>query len=95
MDCAISNQSRGPVFYWDGKDYQLAFVAAHLTASGTQRLEFCLYDDLSFFQLKPGKGWRRTIQNLMAQSWIGRYFTMRDFHRIVPVEGECALYRYP
>lgn len=85
---------RGPVVYCDATGYHLAYVAAHLTASGTQRMEFCLRDDLSFFALRPASGWRKVARDWLARSWIGRYFTVSDYHRIVPVSGDCTLYRY-
>lgn len=73
---------------------QLAFVAAHITAGGAQRVEFCLRDCTSFFRLRNPRGLRGYLTRLIAKSWIGRYFSISEFWRVVPVSGEGFFYRY-
>jgi hypothetical protein len=71
-----------------------AFVAVHLTESGTARIEFCVRAPISFFSLRPQTGWKKRIMDFLAASWIGRYFRVSEFHRVMAVEGTCTLYRH-
>ncbi|MBF0323937.1 MAG: hypothetical protein HQL42_02590 [Alphaproteobacteria bacterium] len=85
---------RGPVPYFDGERYQIAFVAAHVTQSGAQRVEFQIRDSISFFSLRPQSGWRGRIAGWLAASPVGRYFSVSEYHRQVTVPATCRFYRY-
>jgi hypothetical protein len=85
----------GPVLYQDGNCYYQAFVSAHLDPQGTRCAEFCLMDAISFFSLRhTGSFIVRFVRKLLATSWIGRYFMVVDYHRILPVQGQATIFRY-
>lgn len=85
----------GWVLYHDGSRYYVAYVAVHLTADGTKRIEFCVREPISFFQLRrPASRVATFLSRWLAASWLGRYLTVSEFHRVIPVDGECRLYRY-
>lgn len=86
---------RGIVIYFENGGFIPAFVSAHINSEGTQRIEFCLRDCLSFFLLRRPTGIRGKLMTLIANSWIGRYFMVSEFHRIVTVSGKCEFYLSP
>lgn len=85
----------GPVLFpLDGTYYQ-AFIAAHIDRTGTRRIEFSLMDAVSFFDLRrQGARGLCILRRLISRSWVGRYFRLLDYHRIIPVNGACTIYRY-
>ncbi|MBF0353758.1 MAG: hypothetical protein HQL43_00785 [Alphaproteobacteria bacterium] len=84
----------GPVIYGTDRHVDLAFVAIHLTAQGTQRIEFCLKRPMSYFSLRNQQGWRKRWQDFIASSWLGRMFPVHEYHKIIVVEGSCHLFSY-
>ncbi len=85
----------GIVLYEEGNVFVPAFVAAHVTAKGTARVEFCLRDSLSFFDLqRHERGSKRKIEQFLSRTVFGRYFSVDDYHRRISVPATCTFYRY-
>ncbi|TAN55802.1 MAG: hypothetical protein EPN26_04780 [Rhodospirillales bacterium] len=85
----------GIVVYEENNIFVSAYVAAHVTAQGTARVEFCLRDSLSFFDLqRHERGRKRKIEQFLSRTVLGRYFSVDDFHRRISVPATCTFYRY-
>jgi hypothetical protein len=79
----------GWVVFHDGAAFHPAYVAVHLTAQGAQRVEFCLRAPTSFFSLRRGR-----LARWLAATPLGRYFAVSEFHKVVPLDATCRLYRH-
>lgn len=85
----------GPVLFPMNGTYYQAYVAAHIDSSGTRRVEFILMDSISFFDLRRlGRPAVRALRRWLSNSFVGRYFNLFDYHRVVPVSGQCRIFRY-
>ena len=84
----------GKVLVEYGQKYYKAYVASHLTETGTVRTELCLEDCISYFDTKKGVS-NKALKIMKLLTLPLSYFLVTDeYCKVLSIKAECRFFLY-